>query len=151
MQWQQNRCCYRDRLQKVAPDLNRLHKIKFKISKANMNMEMFTMMQMILDDASQVRARTSAGYGAFSRRFEFQTSPYREYIRDGRATMQSTIGARCSFVCLPHVSNLTSFSFGSNCHQRACSGFDNSGGHHVGAGSAGGCCWILAQRTVRHK
>uniref|UniRef100_A0A8C7ZYV7 receptor protein-tyrosine kinase n=1 Tax=Oryzias sinensis TaxID=183150 RepID=A0A8C7ZYV7_9TELE len=25
----------------------------------------------------QVRARTSAGYGAFSRRFEFQTSPYR--------------------------------------------------------------------------
>uniref|UniRef100_A0A3P8RYY3 receptor protein-tyrosine kinase n=1 Tax=Amphiprion percula TaxID=161767 RepID=A0A3P8RYY3_AMPPE len=29
----------------------------------------------------QVRARTSAGYGAFSRRFEFQTSPYREYSR----------------------------------------------------------------------
>lgn len=28
--------------------------------------------------ASQVRARTSAGYGAFSRRFEFQTSPYCE-------------------------------------------------------------------------
>uniref|UniRef100_A0A672IYM6 receptor protein-tyrosine kinase n=1 Tax=Salarias fasciatus TaxID=181472 RepID=A0A672IYM6_SALFA len=27
-----------------------------------------------------VRARTSAGYGAFSRRFEFQTSPYCEYI-----------------------------------------------------------------------
>lgn len=27
----------------------------------------------------QVRARTSAGYGAFSRRFEFQTSPYCEY------------------------------------------------------------------------
>uniref|UniRef100_A0A8C8A4A1 receptor protein-tyrosine kinase n=1 Tax=Oryzias sinensis TaxID=183150 RepID=A0A8C8A4A1_9TELE len=26
----------------------------------------------------QVRARTSAGYGAFSRRFEFQTSPYRD-------------------------------------------------------------------------
>ena len=29
----------------------------------------------------QVRARTSAGYGAFSRRFEFQTSPYCEYTR----------------------------------------------------------------------
>lgn len=28
--------------------------------------------------ALQVRARTSAGYGAFSRRFEFQTSPYCE-------------------------------------------------------------------------
>lgn len=27
----------------------------------------------------QVRARTSAGYGTFSRRFEFQTSPYCEY------------------------------------------------------------------------
>ena len=27
----------------------------------------------------QVRARTSAGYGAFSRRLEFDTSPYCEY------------------------------------------------------------------------
>uniref|UniRef100_A0AAQ4QXD0 receptor protein-tyrosine kinase n=1 Tax=Gasterosteus aculeatus aculeatus TaxID=481459 RepID=A0AAQ4QXD0_GASAC len=30
----------------------------------------------------QVRARTSAGYGAFSRRFEFQTSPYCEYPQE---------------------------------------------------------------------
>uniref|UniRef100_A0A3Q2XKT4 receptor protein-tyrosine kinase n=1 Tax=Hippocampus comes TaxID=109280 RepID=A0A3Q2XKT4_HIPCM len=29
----------------------------------------------------QVRARTSAGYGAFSRRFEFQTSPYCDRVR----------------------------------------------------------------------
>lgn len=27
----------------------------------------------------QIRARTSAGYGGFSQRFEFETSPYREY------------------------------------------------------------------------
>uniref|UniRef100_A0A8C6PFU7 receptor protein-tyrosine kinase n=1 Tax=Nothobranchius furzeri TaxID=105023 RepID=A0A8C6PFU7_NOTFU len=44
----------------------------------------------------QVRARTSAGYGAFSRRFEFQTSPYCEYT----GTIQSTMAARCGFVCL---------------------------------------------------
>lgn len=28
----------------------------------------------------QIRARTSAGYGGFSRRFEFETSPYCEYM-----------------------------------------------------------------------
>uniref|UniRef100_A0A671W5B6 receptor protein-tyrosine kinase n=1 Tax=Sparus aurata TaxID=8175 RepID=A0A671W5B6_SPAAU len=35
----------------------------------------------------QVRARTSAGYGAFSRRFEFQTSPYCEYTRQRYCTL----------------------------------------------------------------
>uniref|UniRef100_A0AAQ4QDE5 receptor protein-tyrosine kinase n=1 Tax=Gasterosteus aculeatus aculeatus TaxID=481459 RepID=A0AAQ4QDE5_GASAC len=42
----------------------------------------FTLDEIFAFAASQVRARTSAGYGAFSRRFEFQTSPYCEYPQE---------------------------------------------------------------------
>uniref|UniRef100_A0A8D3EEJ7 receptor protein-tyrosine kinase n=1 Tax=Scophthalmus maximus TaxID=52904 RepID=A0A8D3EEJ7_SCOMX len=47
----------------------------------------------------QVRARTSAGYGAFSRRFEFQTSPYCEYnVRERERVVLPPVLLMC-FVC----------------------------------------------------
>lgn len=54
------------------------------------------------DKTTQVRARTSAGYGAFSRRFEFQTSPYceyRDYTINSRCQMQLCV--LCSLCLIP--------------------------------------------------
>lgn len=63
-------------------------------------------------DTLQVRARTSAGYGAFSRRFEFQTSPYCEYTREREhdrtikfnMRVTHTCNSRCQvcFLCVPN-------------------------------------------------
>lgn len=50
----------------------------------------FTLDEIFAFAASQVRARTSAGYGAFSRRFEFQTSPYCEYPQEKERQAEHT-------------------------------------------------------------
>lgn len=116
-------------------------------------------------DALQVRARTSAGYGAFSRRFEFQTSPYCEYTKEKeRMTIQwsltctqlppvfwGCINNRCQvWFCVCVLCVIPCLVFGSNCYKWACSSFDSSGGHHTGSGPAGSGCWIPAQWAVRH-
>lgn len=107
-------------------------------------------------DALQVRARTSAGYGAFSRRFEFQTSPYCEYAR--QRVKYSDHDGRIKFNLLKTTSTTGLFLskhtfcfFDSNSHQWASSGLDSGGGHHAGSGPPGSSCWIPAQWTVRLK
>ena len=53
----------------------------------------------------QVRARTSAGYGAFSRPFELQTSPQRECSRCGLVHARARV---CDPLSLPLAATASS-------------------------------------------